>query len=132
MWHEFLAKKFSQTELEKLRKEFEQLPDTGEQGALTREEFDKALKSLKNGKAVGADGIPAEVWKNSKVASEALFEFLCEVWNKEEVPLNLIVCVFVMIIQKQRIAKRLLKIPCNWIAQSCIQSYEHNFATQTG
>lgn len=97
VWHEFLEKKFSKTELERLRTEFELLPDTGEQGALTREEFETALKSLKNGKAPGADSIPAEVWKNSKVASDALFEFLREVWNKEEVPDNLIVCVFVMI-----------------------------------
>ena len=56
---------------------------------------------MKNSKAPGADMIPAEVWKNSTVAKEALFEFLSAVWNKEEVPQNLAVCVFVLIYKQK-------------------------------
>ena len=56
---------------------------------------------MKNSKATGMDEIPAEVWKNSKVAKEELFQFLFEVWRKEEVPANLAVCVFVMIYKKK-------------------------------
>ena len=52
---------------------------------------------MKNAKAPGMDGIRAEVWKHSRVASDALFTFLQAVWKKEDVPANLAVCVFVMI-----------------------------------
>ena len=101
VWHEFLEKKFSQSELEKLRSEFDSLPETGENDALTKKEFEEAVNKLKCGKATGADCIPAEVWKHSTVAKEVLFEFLQAVWNKEEVPENLIVCVFVMIYKRK-------------------------------
>ena len=56
---------------------------------------------MKNCKAPGADMIPAEVWKNSAIAKEALFEFLSAVWNKEVVPQNLAVCVFVLIYKQK-------------------------------
>ena len=48
----------------------------------------------------GADGIPAEVFKNSEVAKDILFAFLQKVWNKECVPTDLAVGVFVMIYKK--------------------------------
>ena len=80
VWKKFLEKKFSATETEKLRKEFEALPECNDPEAeLKREEFEEAVKCMKNGKAVGTDGIPAEVWKNSKVAKDTLFEFLKKV-----------------------------------------------------
>lgn len=69
-----------------------------ENDPLTREEFEAAVKDLKNGKSPGADGIPVEVWKHSTGAREVLFEFLQDVWNKEEMTENLIVlCIFVII-----------------------------------
>ena len=68
---------------------------------LKREEFEEAVKCMKSGKAVGTDGIPVEVWKNSEVAKDALFEFLKMVWRKEEVPENLAVCIFVMLYKKK-------------------------------
>ena len=37
---------------------------------------------MKNGKATGVDGIPAEVFKNSAVANEILYQFLRKVWDK--------------------------------------------------
>ena len=67
---------------------------------------------MKNGKAPGMDEIPAEVWKNSKVAKEALFEFLQKVWSKEEVPPNLVVCVFVMIYKNKGSADDPSKYRC--------------------
>ena len=81
-----------------MRAEFEALPNSRDQEAqLTREEFDEAVNSMKNGKAQGADGIPAEVWKHSTEAKEVLFAFLQKIWLKEEVPANLVVCIFIMI-----------------------------------
>ena len=67
---------------------------------MEREEFEEAVRHMKNGKAAGADGIPAEVFKNSAVAKEILFEFLRKVWDKECVPIELAIGVFVMIYKK--------------------------------
>ena len=64
---------------------------------MSRAEFDAAVQSMKNNKASGADKIPAEVWAHSAVAKDILFEFLQQIWRKEEVPENLEVCVFIMI-----------------------------------
>ena len=55
---------------------------------------------MKNGKATGDDGLPAEVFKNSQVAKDILFEFLQHVWDKECVPMELAMGVFVMIYKK--------------------------------
>ena len=64
-----MSQKFSATEIEKLRAEFEALPDTDDpEEQMTRQEFEEALHSMKKGKATGADGIPAEVWANSDLA----------------------------------------------------------------
>ena len=52
---------------------------------------------MKNAKASGIDGISSEVWKHSPTARNALLKFLQVVWKKEDVPANLVVCVFVMI-----------------------------------
>ena len=88
------------TDLEKLREEYEKLPDSEEDDPLGREEFDAAVKHMRNGKATGSDEIPAEVYKNSKVANELLFNFLKKVWQKEYVPAELAVGIFVMIFKK--------------------------------
>ena len=101
VWTEFLAEKFSPTKLESLRAELEELQGCAEPGSeLNREEFDAAVKCMKNGKAAGKDGIPAEVWKNSQAAGETLFQFLRVVWDKEVVSPNLAVGIFVMIHKK--------------------------------
>ena len=97
MWQEFLANKFTPTELENARSSLEKLPDSDDESAkLTREEFDKAVDSMKKAKAPGPDEIPAEVWQNSAVARELLFDFLQKVWNKEAVPANLAMCIFIL------------------------------------
>ena len=73
-----MAKKFSETELEALRQGFEALPES-EDDPLTWKEFCETVKHMKNGKTPGMDGIPAEVWRNSKVAKKELFKFLQKV-----------------------------------------------------
>ena len=52
---------------------------------------------MKKCKATGRDEIPAEVWRYSPRARELLFKFLRKVWQQEEVPRNLVLCVFVLI-----------------------------------
>ena len=96
----FSQKKFSATDLERIEREFSQLPEDDGEGELEREEYDAAVRHMKNGKAVGADGIPAEVFKKSEVAKDLLFAFLKKVWKKEHVPAELVVGVFVMLFKK--------------------------------
>ena len=84
-------------EIENARSALEQLPDSEDENeAITREEFDDAVDSMKKAKAPGPDGIPAEVWQRSSVARDMLFNFLKKVWDKESVPPNLALCIFVM------------------------------------
>ena len=102
VWQAFLDQKFSQTDLERAREEFEALPDdNGNDSKLSREEFNEAVKQMKHGKATGMDNIPAEVWQSSKVAQDELFKFIKKVWSKEHVPVNLAVCIFVMIFKRK-------------------------------
>ena len=101
VWSRFLGRKFAATELESMRAEFENLPARVDgEGALTRTEFDEAVRRMKAHKATGIDGVPAEVWKHSELANEMLFEFLTKIWDKEEVPAELAVGIFVMIHKK--------------------------------
>ena len=97
-WQKFLQRKFSATEIEKMRADFEALPTSKDpRDELKRQEFDEVVRAMKKGKANGADGIPAEVWANSSEAKEVLYTFLQKIWQKEEIPENLAVCIFIMI-----------------------------------
>ena len=75
-WKKFLDKKFSPTELERIRAEFDALPEDDGAGEMDRKEFEEAVRHMKNGKTTGSDGIPAEVYKNSAVARDLLFNLL--------------------------------------------------------
>ena len=51
------------------------------------EEIEDAVQSLKNGKAPGADGIPAEVYKyGGPSVVQALHSFFKTCWNEAELP----------------------------------------------
>ena len=100
LWRQFLAGKFSASELEVAREEWEtRSPETDD--ILTEKEFKTALKCMKKNKDTGPDGIPAEVWQNSEVAGDELYFFLKHVWEKECVPKTLVLCVFVMMYKKK-------------------------------
>ena len=85
-----------------MRAELEALPEQDDVGELTREEFETAVKRMKNGKATGKDGIAAEVCKHSKVAKEMLYMF-CSSFGKqkESIPPELAVCIFIMIFKQK-------------------------------
>ena len=86
MWNEFLGNTFSVITVGKSREDFESLSRSEDvEVELTRKEFDDTLKYMKNEKAVGVDNIPTEVWTNSKVTKDVMFNFLNKVWKKEEV-----------------------------------------------
>ena len=59
-----------------------------EEGEITMEELDEALKGTANKKAAGPDGIPAEAWKllDGEGARACLLEFLNLCWEKEQFP----------------------------------------------
>ena len=54
---------------------------------------------MKAGKVADMDNIPAEIWQHLTVEREELFKFIKQVWHKESVPSNLVVCIFVMILK---------------------------------
>ena len=101
IFQDFLEKKFAKTEMEEMRAELEALPEQDGVGELTREEFETAVKRMKNGKATGKDGIAAEVWKHSKVAKDMLYMFLQLIWKKESIPPELVVCIFILIYKQK-------------------------------
>ena len=85
VWKAFLETKFSQTDLERARDDYDALPDSADDDSeLTREEFNQAVKQMKKGKTTGMDGVPAEVWQSSSVTQDALFEFISKVWRKAQ------------------------------------------------
>ena len=73
------------------------LPPRDGSNTLSVEEVWAAVKSLKNHKAVGADGIPIEVYKLSAPAFRLLYELLERVWREETVPEEFGVAIFKMI-----------------------------------
>ena len=55
--------------------------------APTKEEIVKAIKRLKNGKAAGPDGIPAEALKaDVETTAEMLLPLFRKIWDEEEIP----------------------------------------------
>jgi len=56
----------------------------------TMEELIKAINQIKNHKAAGADGIPAEVYKvRNKTLRDKLFALICRIWHEERLPTDL-------------------------------------------
>ena len=72
-WYEFLKSKFAATAAEQGRPEMPALPVRDANNKLKVEEVWKAVTGLKNHKAVGADGIPVEVYKLSTPAFTLLY-----------------------------------------------------------
>nr|KAG5693079.1 hypothetical protein BaRGS_010638 [Batillaria attramentaria] len=56
-------------------------------GAPTKQEIVRAIKKMKNGKAAGPDGIPAEALKaDVETTAEMLLPLFEKIWNEEEIP----------------------------------------------
>ena len=96
-WFNFLQKKFSATPAEQGRPAMPTLPERSANNILTVTEVLKAVKSLKNHKAVGADGIPVEVYKSSPAAFNLLYKLLARIWTEEIMPKDMGVAIFKMI-----------------------------------
>ena len=68
VWWDFLRDKFKATEREHERPSMPAITPSNDSNVLTDAEIEKVINSLKNGKAVGKDGIASEVYKYSPVA----------------------------------------------------------------
>ena len=54
---------------------------------LNREEVEVALKGMKNGKAMGPDGIPVEVWKSlGEEGVDMLLDLLQKIIEQKKMP----------------------------------------------
>ena len=94
-WEKFLSEKFSATQAEHERSEMPPIPKTVD--PITRQEFDQAIHRLKDGKAIGPDGVPAAVYKNCPLIKEELFKLLQFMWDEEVVPQSLATAKFKML-----------------------------------
>ena len=66
-WYRFLKAKFAATEAERDRPPLSPIPpERFPEDNLTREEFDKSVNKMPNGKAVGPDYVPAEAFNSQK------------------------------------------------------------------
>ena len=75
-WYEFLKNKFAATAEEQARPPMEPLQGRDPENIIQESEILAAVCSLKNHKAVGADGIPIEIYKTSNSAFKLLSELL--------------------------------------------------------
>jgi hypothetical protein len=62
--------------------------------------FQKAVKRIKAGKAMGPDGIPAEAIKNSMAIQEAIHDVAVQAWNKLVLPNHFVDVDIVMLYKK--------------------------------
>ena len=56
-------------------------PERQATDGLQRAEFDIAVSKMSDRKAVGPDGVPAEAFKYSKHAKDALFDIVKKIWD---------------------------------------------------
>ena len=131
VWFRFLKSKFEATPAEKARPPLEPLPtQRSHTDPLTREEFEAAVKKLKNGKATGPDGIPAEVYKRCKDIREELFKLLSFVWEHECLPGNLAVAKFVMLFKHKGSADDPTKYRCVGLLNHAYKVLSHILLTR--
>ena len=97
-WFSFLKNKFAATKTEEARPPLDVLPSNrNEEDALTRVEFEEAIKRMASGKAVGPNGVPIEAYKYCSTLREKLFELLCRIWEEEVVPMSFASAKFIML-----------------------------------
>ena len=98
-WQEFLGKKFSCADRPGAayapEPTFEEAENT-----VTIEEFDECLRAIHKGKTPGWDDTPIEAYLSSESAKRELYEIVCIMWRKEDIPPDLVRAIFVMLYKK--------------------------------
>ena len=102
-WRKFAEDKFAATYTEARRAEMEDLgPAAGRANdSLSLQEKEEGLKVLKKMRSPGRDGIPIEMYQQSPVCRELLFDLLDKMWLYELVPEDLIQGSFVTIFKQK-------------------------------
>ena len=120
-WFKFLSKKFAATEIERNeRPAMEPLPCTKNNGdELTVDQICKGLAKMGNGKACGLDGIPAELYKRSKLCKGLLICLLQTIWRDEDVPSEFARATFVMLFKNKGSTNDPSKYRCIGLLNHC-------------
>ena len=77
------------------------IPPRNVANVLQDTEIKNVINNLKNGKAVGKDGIPIEVYKYSPVAQALLVDLIKRIWQEESLPSDFGIAVFKMIYKRK-------------------------------
>ena len=96
-WNEFLTKKFASPPSDSTR---EREQNASPDDRLTIAELEECLSALKSGKAPGHDNIPIEAYKHSPSSKQELFRITMLVWDRELIPPDLVIGVFIMFHKK--------------------------------
>ena len=59
------------------------------------EEFEECVNAIHQGKAPGWDETPVEAYVSSPSAKQELYEIVCIMWKKEEIPPDLVRAIFI-------------------------------------
>ena len=101
VWVDFLQQKFVATDAESRQSPMADIPTEWQTtDDLQRAEFDVAVSKMPDRKAVGPDGVPAEAFKFSKHAKDALFDIVEKIWDDEQVPVSFAKANFKMLYKK--------------------------------
>ena len=84
-WKDYLEKLLNEENERLIRDDGE--PNDQFAGEVTRQEVERALEKMKNGKSIGPDGIPVEVWKVlGEEGVDMLHQLIKEIMEKEVIP----------------------------------------------
>lgn len=88
-WKEYFTEIYTQqenpTEIGSRNQNYQELDISTDQ--IRKDEVNRAINKLKNGKAAGKDNIPADlITAGGEAVAELIFCLLTKIWNKEEVP----------------------------------------------
>ncbi|XP_069970999.1 uncharacterized protein PF3D7_1120000-like [Penaeus vannamei] len=85
-WQEYFSKLMNEENPRKSRKETQRVVEK-RPSEITSEEVENAMKMMKNGKAVGPDNLPVEVWKSLGITGiEYLKQELNKIMEEEKIP----------------------------------------------
>ena len=98
-WQEFLGKKFSCVDRPGAAYAPEP-PFEEDENIVTLDEFDECMRAIHTGKTPGWDDTPIEAYLSSESAKHELYEIVCIMWRKEDIPDDLVRAIFVMLYKK--------------------------------
>ena len=99
VWQDFLGRKLSCEDLPGAAFAPEQ-PVEDDENTVSFEEFEESVNAIRKGKTPGLDDSPIDVYLASPHAKQELYEIVCILWRKEEIPPELVQAVLIMLYKK--------------------------------